>query len=158
MNQQLETPSSTTGSKTEPQLHLPHCRHLTASGRHCRSTAADLTSGLCPRHALSPAYRHSSPSLAADLLGDLTAFQSAAAVNEFLSRLLLLLARDRVSPRRAAVMIYACNQILRSLHSIHLENKIAGDAPPEIILDLPRPKREDDPITNSIPGGPNHVS
>jgi len=122
---------------------LPRCSHRTPAGRHCREQARDPRSGLCPRHYFRPSVHQPDPALAAELLGDLTEFQSAAEVNQFLSRLLLLLAQDRLSPRRGAVMAYTCNLLLRSLHAIDIENKIAAEAPQEVVWDLPRPKRED---------------
>ena len=105
----------------------------------------------CPRHYFRPAAHQPDPVLASELVGSLTEFQSASEVNQFLSRLLVLLAQDRLSPRRGAVMAYTCNLILRSLHAIDIENKIADEAPREIICDLVRPKREDDP-----PPPPSH--
>jgi len=95
--------------------------------------------------------RYPEPSLAAELLGLLTEFQSAAQINQFLSHLLLLLAQDRLSPRRGAVMAYTCNLLLRSLRAIDIENKIAADVFQEIIFDLVRPKREDFEPTR-VPG------
>jgi hypothetical protein len=150
MNQQIASPDSAISSqpiskptsRTEPKNRVPLCRHRTKNGRPCRYSATDH-SGLCPRHAAGPTHRHADPQIAAELLGDLTEFDSAAEVNQFLSRLLLLLAQDRVSPRRAAVMAYTCNLILHSHRAIDIENKIAANAPQEVVFDLVRPKRDD---------------
>ena len=142
MNQQIASPDSSIGSKTEPKNRVPLCRHRTKNGRPCRYSAADH-SGLCPRHAASSAHRYADPQIAADLLGDLTEFDSANEVNQFLSRLLRLLAQDRVSPRRAAVMAYTCNLILHTHRAHEIEDKLAANAPQEVVFDLVRPKRED---------------
>jgi hypothetical protein len=122
---------------------LPRCSHRTPAGRHCREQARDSRSGLCPRHYFRAPAHQPDPSLAAELLGDLTDFDSAAEVNQFLSRLLRLLAQDRVSPRHAAVMAYTCNLILHTHRAHEIEDKIAANAPQEIVFDLVRPKRED---------------
>jgi len=134
---------------------LPRCSHRTASGRQCRNEARDTHSGLCPRHCVRAASRFAHPSVAATLVGQLTEFKSAEAVNDFLSRLLLLLAEDRLSPRRAAVMAYTCNLLLHSLRAMDLEARVNGDEPEQkIIFDLVRPKREDFEPTPpaSVPG------
>jgi hypothetical protein len=149
MNQKITSPDSPFSSRTEPKRRVPLCRHRTRNGKPCRYSAADPHSGLCPRHAASPTHRYADPQVASDLLGDLTEFQSACEVNQFLSRLLLLLAQDRLSPRRGSVMAYTCNLLLRSLHAIDMENKSA--APQEIIWDLPHPEREED-----APPPPSH--
>ena len=147
MNQQAASSDSTTSFRTtpksEPPSRVPLCRHRTKNGKPCRYSAAGY-SGLCPHHASRSAYRYADPQIAADLLGDLTEFQSAAEVNQFLSRMLLLLAQDRLSPRRGAVMAYTCNLLLRSLRAMDLESAANGEADPEIIFDLVRPKRDDD--------------
>jgi hypothetical protein len=134
-----------------PDVALPRCSYHSPRGSHCHSRVSYPTARLCPRHARTKDYRNPDPSLASELLGDLTEFQSAGEVNQFLSRLLLLLAQDRLSPRRGAVMAYTCNLLLRSLHAIDIENKIAADAPQQVIFDLVRPKRDDDP-----PPPPSH--
>jgi len=67
-------------------------------------------STLCPKHAGTEAGE-----LAATLTSGLDEFTSAAPINQFLSRLLLLLAQDRIAPRRGAVMAYTANLLLRSV-------------------------------------------
>ena len=136
------SPVATSPFDSTEAKSLPRCSHRTASGRQCRNEARDTHSGLCPLHCTRAATRFAHPSIAATLVGQLTEFKSAESVNDFLSRLLLLLAEDRLSPRRGAVMAYTCNLILRSLHAINIENKIAADAPQQIVFDLPRPLRQ----------------
>jgi len=143
MNQQ--TTQSTNPSATGPSFRptTARCIHRTPSGRRCGAEAVDPQSSFCRRHLFGSTRRYPDPSLAAELLSDLTEFDSAAAVNQFLSRLLLLLAQDRVSPRRAAVMAYTCNLLLHTHRARDIEDKIAANAPQEVIFDLVRPKRED---------------
>ena len=47
----------------------------------------------------------------ASLTGDLNEFPSAIPINDFLARLILLLAENKISPRRAAVLAYITNQL-----------------------------------------------
>jgi hypothetical protein len=56
--------------------------------------------------------------------------------------------------RCIAVMAYTCNLILHSHRAIDIENKIAANAPQEIIFDLPRPKRDDDDPPHAPPSHP----
>jgi hypothetical protein len=139
------TAPSTNPSATTPPFGQTsaRCIHRTPSGRRCSAEAIDPQASFCRRHLFGSTRRYPDPSLASELLGDLTEFDSAAEVNQFLSRLLLLLAQDRVSPRRAAVMAYTCNLILHSHRAIDIDNKIAANAPQEIVWDLVRPKRDD---------------
>jgi hypothetical protein len=85
--------------------------------------------------------------LATTLTANLHEFKSAESINDFLSRLLLALAHDRISPRRAAVLAYITNQLLRTVAAIERENDRQNEAEtPEstIIWDSPRPAREND--------------
>src|SRR5579859_1607937 len=91
------------------------CQHRTASGKRCRLRVIDPGSGLCFRHSAKQSEFLHAADLRSVLAGKLTQFECAHDVNKFLSSLLLLLAEDRVSPRRGAVMAYTCNLILRTL-------------------------------------------
>jgi hypothetical protein len=116
------------------------CAHRFANGKRCRMFAQP-GSTVCSRHAADTA---------ADLAGTLTTglgqFTSAEPINQFLSRLLLLLAQDRISPRRGAVMAYTANLLLRSVtvmqHDAAEAERDAKNRPVQIIWDIPRPDRE----------------
>ncbi len=81
---------------------------------------------------------------AASLTADLKEFRSAIPINDFLARLLLLLAENKISPRRAAVLAYITNQLLRTLPAIdrELNPKEDPNEPAQIIFDAPRPERD----------------
>jgi hypothetical protein len=113
------------------------CTQLFSNGKRCRLFAKP-DSTLCPKHAGTEAGE-----LAATLTSGLDEFTSAAPINQFLSRLLLLLAQDRISPRRGAVMAYTANLLLRS---VTVMNQDAEKEPVHIeyVIDIPRP-----PITMS---------
>jgi hypothetical protein len=123
------------------------CRHYTVDGRRCRLRVLDPRSGLCFRHAqLQEAHSASDgdQDLSALLTAGLTDFKSAVPINNFLSRLLLHQAEGRIPPRRAAVMAYTCNLLLRTLPAIDHELGIKEKPePPRIEFSyFPRPLLE----------------
>src|SRR5215813_1711006 len=123
-SQQPTHPSSAQGVGAS----LPRCTHRTPTGRRCRAEVFDSRATFCRQHLFASAHRYSDPELAAELLGPLTDFNSASDVTDFLSRLLILQAKDRIAPRRAAVMAYTCNLLLRGLRAIDLESLAAQKA------------------------------
>jgi hypothetical protein len=102
---------------------------------------SDPDSGLCYRHAVEKKKDRDAANVALQLIGDTQEFDSAVTINHSLGELYKLLARDEIAPRRAAVMAYTCNLLLRTLPAIERELN-----PPEqeqqFIFDLPRPKRD----------------
>jgi hypothetical protein len=118
------------------------CSHLTRTGRPCQLPVMDATSGLCFRHAGLRVPKKDPEDLSDDLLRELTEFHSAYEVNEFLARLLFLLVRNRISPKRAGVLTYIAAQLLHSLGLVRLVEKDEKNEPVEIILDGPRPNRD----------------
>lgn len=120
------------------------CTHLSAGNSRCRMLARP-NAPFCATHAKADAARREADDLSATLTGGLEEFTSAAHINDFLSRLLLLLAQDRISPRRGAVMAYTANLLLRSV-SVMKQQTAAAQEPPKrptrFIWDLPCPPRE----------------
>ncbi len=126
----------------EPKPTLPHCSARTPSGRRCRMAISDPHSGLCFRHA-AVSLRENSGDFSDALVCGIKEFHSAVDINHVLGELYKLLAADKISPRRGAVMAYTCNLLLRTLPAI--EDELQRLNPPQqIIFDLPRPKRDDD--------------
>jgi hypothetical protein len=142
MKHETINPSSRNGSR---------CRHYTVSGRRCLLPVLDTRSGLCFRHlALSEANgagtqrtQSDSQDLSPELLPQLSEFESAADVKEFLARLLVLVTKGRVTPRRASVLAYITNQLLHSHSAFYRELHAQDDEPQQIIIDMPGPKRDD---------------
>jgi hypothetical protein len=60
--------------------------------------------------------------LASALIGDIQEFRSAADINHSLGELYKLQARNKITPRRAAVMAYTANLLLRTLPAIARDN------------------------------------
>jgi hypothetical protein len=106
------------------------CSHRDPKGRQCRTLALDRRSGLCPRH-LAEQQRE----LAADHFQHLTTrcqfFQTAQGINYSLLNLYQLLAQNRISPRRAAVLAYISSLLLRTLPAITADNAAGITYPTE---------------------------
>jgi len=121
------------------------CQHRTVTGRRCRLAVVHPASGLCFRHAFLRSKLGEEADLRTALAGDLPDFTSAEQINAFLSKLILLLSENRVSPRRAAVIAYVGSLLLRSLPLVQWERSDGADShPPEVHIDfgdLPRPNR-----------------
>ncbi len=115
--------------------------HRTSTGRRCRLRVVDPHAGLCFRHAQLRLEHLEIPDLSPDLVGSLTGFTSAADINQVLSKLLILLSQNRVSPRRAAVIAYISNLLLRTLPAIEHES----DEDTVVVWDVPRPDRSSFP-------------
>ena len=130
-----------THSASNPHLinNSARCIFFYPNGRRCRLIANSPNSHLCPAHDRLPANQPNPAEIASTLTANLDDFTSAVQINDFLSRLLLLLAQDKISTRRAAVLAYITNQILRTLPAIAKEENAE---PTQIIWDLPGPDRD----------------
>ena len=128
------------------------CTHRFANGKRCRLPLSQgalsgeerfADSRFCSQHARLPENQRE-PDRAADLTGNLGDLTSPAAIHDFLSRLLTLLAQDRISTRRAAVLAYITSQLLRTISAINkaVDNDDAKNSPPTIIWNIPGPERE----------------
>lgn len=115
-------------ANSNPLNQPDRCQHITPKHRRCRLPVVNSRVGLCFRHLAQLAAKgavlpHSpDPSdLRSALAGELREFKTAAEINLFLGRLLLLLSEGRVAPRRAAVLAYVCNLLLRTLPALDRE-------------------------------------
>jgi len=133
MNEQ--TPKSNVFTK--PLTDPTRCHHSFPSGRRCRMPVSDLHAGLCAHHFRHRLVREEAD-LSTALVGELKKFETTDDVNDVLSRLLILVSQDRVSPRRAAVMAYICNLLLRSVPK-------PDNEPAQIIVDMPGPDTAEKP-------------
>ena len=105
---------------------------------------SDPKSGLCFRHA-AVRLKENSGDFSEALVCGIKEFHSAVDINHVLGELYKLLAADKISPRRGAVMAYTCSLLLRTLPAIDDElDSSAPDTAEQILLHLPRPKRDDD--------------
>jgi hypothetical protein len=136
MNPVAETAIANSGSA---QLH---CQHRSLTGRHCRLLISDAESGLCTKHAAARQKDLDQADLAATLIGDNQEFRSAVAINHSLGELYKLQARNKITPRRAAVMAYTANLLLRTLPAIEKELHPDEEFDHVDFGDLPRPLDE----------------
>lgn len=108
------------------------CAHRTAGGRQCRLLTSDAHSGLCPQHRAAQQQIE-----AADHYLHLTTkfqyFQTAQGINFSLGNLYQLLAQNRISPRRAAVLAYINSLLLRTLPQIDADNAAGIKFPPKTL-------------------------
>src|SRR5437667_9810624 len=105
---------------------------------------SDPHTGLCHKHAAERQQNLDQADLAAALIGDIEEFRSASDINHSLGELYKLQARNKITPRRAAVMAYTANLLLRTLPAIDAEENASRGGWLEVIPDLPRPDCEDD--------------
>src|SRR5712672_991538 len=139
MTQQITNSSSINNSA--------RCAHRFSNSKRCRLYVTTLDASYCSIHAQLPQNQQDSPETSAVLTADLKEFRSAIPINEFLARLLLLLAENKISARRAAVLAYITNQLLHTLPAIdhELNPKPGKNEPVEIIFDMPGPDRDREP-------------
>ena len=97
------------------------CQHRYSNGKRCRLSGSESQLGLCSHHFRLSAAETSgqqAPSdsldLSAELLPELSGSGVRADLRQFLTRLLVLVAQGRVTPRRASVLAYITNQLLHS--------------------------------------------
>src|SRR6266436_65732 len=118
MNSQTATPI------TNSNCVQLHCQHRTASGRRCRMAVSDSDSGLCSKHAADRQRELDQADLASVLIGDVQEFRDPAAINHSLGELYKLQARNKINPRRAAVMAYTASLLLRTLPAISRDGQL----------------------------------
>lgn len=123
-NQSLETsvidlqPAAPSLVQQKVGTAKPRCRHRVRAGAYCRLPVQDPKTGLCFRHASLRLQEIDSCDLSDELVCGIEEFRSPQDINHVLGKLLKLLAANKVSPRRGAVMAYTCNLLLRTLPAI----------------------------------------
>jgi hypothetical protein len=113
---------SATCTQSQPAAR---CIHSTTDGRRCCSLVYPGHSSLCHHHLRQQLDRVPPPEdVAADILSSVENFQSAAAVNAALGRILTLLAAGRIKRRDAIAMSYICQLMLQSLKGFKQEIRL----------------------------------
>jgi hypothetical protein len=141
-------------SQTVTTVISTRCSHRTASGRQCRQLSADRQSGLC-RHHRAVQKQKEADDLSPVLLSQSQGFQTAQGVNFALTNLYELLAANRISARRAAVLAYINSLLLRTLPAIDADNH-AGITDPTSPKELP-PDRSASPSEDSPAAAPEAI-
>ena len=125
------------------------CTFRYPNGSRCRLSVPDRSAGLCFQHGKLRLEERDLADLSADLLGGKPAeFKTAEQVNQLLSKVVKLLAENRIAPQRAGTLLYACSLLLRSVVIMNSEDDTT------IIFDLPRPDRS---LPDVDPDPPTHV-
>ena len=127
MNPSTKNPSVPvlTESAKVPFNDSTRCLYRYANGKRCRLTGAQPHFGLCSHHfsltkpTASLELYNDAEDLTADLLPQLSELSPSIDLRQFLARLLTLVTKGRVSPRRASVLAYITNQLLQSRPRAH---------------------------------------
>jgi hypothetical protein len=122
--------------KVSPEPNAPRrrqrCRARRRDLKQCRLFAQDPATGLCARHA---AYAETLPDELQDstdlskeiLVVDKGDFGTTENINAILSNVIELVAKGRISTRRAAVITYALSLMLRNV--VVADRKVANTPP-----------------------------
>jgi hypothetical protein len=100
------------------------CAYRSAGRRRCRLSVSDPRSVFCPQHR-SEQLEEEAADHFSYLSHNFQCFQTAQGINHSLHNLYALLAQNRISPRRAAVLSHICGLLLRTLPQIDAD-KAAG--------------------------------
>src|SRR5438093_6721939 len=100
-----------------PVVLTARCTHHTATGRRCRLSVSDAHSSLCRQHR-AELIQEQSADHHLELVRNFEGFQTAQGINHSLKHLYELLAQNRISPRRAAVLSFISSLLLRTLPQI----------------------------------------
>ncbi|HVS88384.1 MAG TPA: hypothetical protein VHF01_09200 [Candidatus Acidoferrum sp.] len=119
----------------------PRCAFRFANRHQCRFGMTLLSAPYCHQHSSFRPDDPDSINLAPALLGDLTELTTAADMQTTLSKLFILLAQNRVTTKKASVLTYIIQQLLRTLPAIYQETH-GDDDHVTIIMDGPRPIRD----------------
>ena len=128
-----------TNSSTQ-QFNSARCTFMSARGNRCRMPASP-GSPYCRSHAKNTTIVASA--LAAELSQAAGSLATPEDVNRVLAKIFLALAEDRLSTRKAAVLGYIGQMLLRSHHEIAFHKKLAeeeakhNDSGPRIVIDIP---------------------
>src|SRR6267378_3144244 len=111
-----------------PVVLSVRCAHRSSGGRRCRRSVSDPRSVFCPQHR-SEQLEEEAADHFSYLSRNFQCFQTAQGINHSLHNLYALLAQNRISPRRAAVLSHICGLLLRTLPQIDAD-KAAGITDP----------------------------
>ncbi len=105
-------------ASTNPEIR---CRYRSSSGRRCRAAIQNRRLDFCPKHAASLPTAQPGANFLQRLTTDCDEFTTAMGIHNSLSELYKLLAADLISARRAAVLAYIANLMLRTIPVVHSE-------------------------------------
>ncbi len=106
------------------------CAHRSSAGRRCRLSVSDPRSVFCAQHR-SEQLEEQAADHFLHLSHNYQSFQTAQGINHALHNLYQLLAQNRISARRAAVLSHICGLLLRTLPQIDADNAAGIKFPPK---------------------------
>ncbi len=132
-----------TGAKETQALdeNTPRCAFRFANRHQCRLPIAPHSAPFCQKHSSFRPDDPDSINLAPALLGDLTELTSAVDMQITLSKLFIFFSNDPATTKKASVLTYIIQQLLRTLPAIDREVN-GDDGHVNIIMDMPRPNRD----------------
>ena len=106
----------------------PRCQYRKSDGKRCRTLRATDHPEFCAHHAGWLKDGEPPEDLATELLGPFGDLRTAAAINYAIGRLVLLVARRRISTREAGTLGYLYQLGLQSIYAMEYEMaKLRGD-------------------------------
>lgn len=120
--QASQTSTSERGADNAARIR---CDYVWADGRRCRAFCPPGDATLCQMHRRLQQELCESEALAAELLGAFQEFKTGTALNHALTKLFVLLVRNRIPVRNAAVLAYIAQLILNTLPTVRKEASLA---------------------------------
>jgi hypothetical protein len=112
------------------------CQHRFSNRTRCRKLVSHANPRFCTRHATLPENMQPAD-LTPELIQDPKDLDGLDGIYDFLARLIILQAQNRISTRRAAVLAYITNQLLRTFAAI---KRVQAAQEPQIVFERPRPQ------------------
>lgn len=145
------------------------CRFITSDGRHCANPHRDSASGYCLTHERLSQKQAAAQAraLADELILDFNDFDDPAEVHLLLTRLFRMVAEDRISLRRAVVLLHIGRTLIRTLRQLEIyvsnerpeypainltdckRNTAADESDPDDITFSSSTDRQEDPPTDT---------
>ena len=113
------------------------CHHRFSNRTRCRKLVSHANPRFCTRHAALPENLQPAD-LTPELIKDPKELDRLDGIYDFLARLIILQAQNRISTRRAAVLAYITNQLLRTFAAIKRVQAEQAAEVPQTIFDVPR--------------------
>ncbi len=126
--QKKNTPPAPSPGNEGPRLaaNLPEranrCFHSTSDGRQCRMPRWEAHASLCLFHASQEQQLIDLEQVSAEFRSLPGEFKTAGNLNHALTKLLALVANNRIPPRSAATLAYIGHLLLRTLPGVRQEN------------------------------------
>ncbi len=136
---------NSTTAKSNSENAITRCQHQFENGTRCRLHIGSADSAFCPRHARLGENQPIEEDLTAKLLKNSQDFQTAQGINFALGNLYDLVAQNRISTRRAAVLAYINSLLLRTLPEIDSDHLKKIQDPTKL-----HPKQKQDPVASLL--------